>query len=231
MPGGVPGNTAALRRYSGAHARAGARTLLEDTEPSTMKGRPMATPRKVRIGEMLLGAGLISEQQLSQALEEQKRSGRRLGRVLIESGLIEETRLARLLAEQLGIELIDLRSLTIDASVAPAAERHARRYRALVLAAIPTRALRLGNRPTDLTAYDFTRALRCEIELCALAESQLLESAGPHLPERRRAGRPGAQAEGRPRPRHHDAGAARQQRPRRHNAGGPAAGRRVRGRG
>ena len=34
----------------------------------------MATPRKVRIGEMLLGAGLISEQQLSQALEEQKRS-------------------------------------------------------------------------------------------------------------------------------------------------------------
>ena len=100
----VPGNTAALRRYSGARGQVGARTLLEDTDPSTMKGRPMATPRKVRIGEMLLGAGLISEQQLSQALEEQKRSGRRLGRVLIESGLIEETRLARLLAEQLGIE-------------------------------------------------------------------------------------------------------------------------------
>ena len=173
----VPGNTAALRRYSGARGQVGARTLFEDTDPSTMKGRPMATPRKVRIGEMLLGAGLISEQQLSQALEEQKRSGRRLGRVLIESGLIEETRLARLLAEQLGIEFVDLRSLTIDASVARRLpERHARRYRALVLAAIPNGALRLGMAdPTDLTAYDeLTRALRCQIELCALAESQLL---------------------------------------------------------
>ena len=137
----------------------------------------MAKPRKIRIGEMVLGAGLISEPQLTQALEEQKRSGRRLGRVLVESGLIEETRLASLLAEQLGIDFIDLRNLTLDRSVARRLpERLARRYRSLILGANPNGSLKLGMvDPSDLQSYDeLALALGCELELCALAESQLL---------------------------------------------------------
>ncbi len=139
----------------------------------------MATPRKIRIGEMLLSAGLITEDQLTHALEEQKRSGRRLGRVLIESGLIEESKLSLLLAEQLGIEFVDLRKVNIDRKAAQRLpERLARRYRALVIGLNVAGQPRLGMAdPTDLPAYDeLARALRAEIELCALAESQLLNA-------------------------------------------------------
>ena len=46
----------------------------------------MARPEKVRLGEILLRQGLLTEDQLRQSLEDQKRTGRRLGRVFIDAG-------------------------------------------------------------------------------------------------------------------------------------------------
>ena len=44
----------------------------------------MAKPEKIRIGDLLVQDKAISQEQLREALELQKRSGRRLGRVLVE---------------------------------------------------------------------------------------------------------------------------------------------------
>ena len=44
----------------------------------------MARPEKVRLGEILVQAKLLSEDQLQFALGEQKRTGRKLGRVFVE---------------------------------------------------------------------------------------------------------------------------------------------------
>ena len=137
----------------------------------------MPLPRKIRIGEMLVNAGVVTPEQLAQALDEQKRTGRRLGRVLVEAGTVDETRLAKMLAEQLGIDYVDLRSAQIDReAVRKLPEQQARRFRALVLGRSASGGLRVGMAdPTDLQAYDdLVRVLRCEIELCALSESQLL---------------------------------------------------------
>ncbi len=137
----------------------------------------MPTPRRIRIGEMLVDAGLVTQEQLAQALADQKQSGRRLGRVLIEAGVIEETRLATMLAEQLGIAYVDLRSTPIDRElVRRLPEQQARRFRALVLGRSGAGGLRVGMAdPTDLQAYDeLSRFLKCDIELVALAESHLL---------------------------------------------------------
>ena len=129
----------------------------------------MPLPRKIRIGEMLVNAGVITPEQLAQALDEQKRTGRRLGRVLVEAGTVDETRLAKMLAEQLGIDYVDLRSAQIDReAVRKLPEQQARRFRALVLGRTANGGLRVGMAdPTDLQAYDdLVRVLRCEIELC-----------------------------------------------------------------
>ena len=66
---------------------------------------------------MLIYAQLLTEEQLMEALELQKGSGKRLGTVLIENGFITETQLIEMLRMQLGIDFIDLTKINIDPEV------------------------------------------------------------------------------------------------------------------
>lgn len=61
-----------------------------------------------RLGDLLLSVGLISETDLQQALEIQKKTKQRLGQVLIDSGIIAERQLIEALELQLGVEFVDL---------------------------------------------------------------------------------------------------------------------------
>ncbi|MBY0237109.1 MAG: hypothetical protein K2W93_19180, partial [Burkholderiaceae bacterium] len=69
-----------------------------DLNPSPANSSAAAPPKKVRLGDVLVQQQLISEQQLSQALELQRASGKKLGRLLIDAGLITEEALAHVLA-------------------------------------------------------------------------------------------------------------------------------------
>ena len=64
--------------------------------------------KKLRLGDMLISMGLLTESQLSQALAIQKEKHKRLGEVLIEEGYITEAQLINALKVQLGIDFIDL---------------------------------------------------------------------------------------------------------------------------
>ena len=70
--------------------------------------------KPLRLGEILLARQIVSEYDLSAALEEQKRSGARLGKLLIHMGLIEEGVLCSLLSEQLGIPFVDLSDVNLQ---------------------------------------------------------------------------------------------------------------------
>lgn len=59
-------------------------------------------PRWRPIGEVLVAAGAITRDELQEALQEQRRSGKRLGEVLIEAGRISWLSLAQAIAEQTG---------------------------------------------------------------------------------------------------------------------------------
>ncbi|MBA3903786.1 MAG: MSHA biogenesis protein MshE, partial [Rhodocyclaceae bacterium] len=111
----------------------------------------MARPEKVRLGELLVQQGLIKEEQLRQALEEQKRSGRKLGRVLVDNGFVTEEGISQALARQLQIPYIDLKYYNVRPELIQLLpEAQARRFRALVLEQ-RGEALRLGLvDPTDL---------------------------------------------------------------------------------
>ncbi len=73
--------------------------------------------KKIRLGEALVLSNTITEEQLEQALAEQKTSGKRLGEVLIEKGLITEEIIAQILSAQLGYPIIELQNIDIPPEV------------------------------------------------------------------------------------------------------------------
>ena len=76
---------------------------------------PGAPPRP-RLGELLVRKGFITDEQLSQALVESRRSGDVVGRVLIRHGWVFDSELARVLAEQWSIPYVNLASVGVDRS-------------------------------------------------------------------------------------------------------------------
>jgi len=72
---------------------------------------------KHKIGERLINKELISREQLSIGLEEQKKTGELLGKILIKKGFIKEEDFLKTLSEQLNIPCIKLNEVQIDPSV------------------------------------------------------------------------------------------------------------------
>ena len=62
----------------------------------------------LRLGELLLNSGVISEANLNAALKEQKASHLRLGEILIKEGYLTENHLAEALCQQLQLEFVSL---------------------------------------------------------------------------------------------------------------------------
>ncbi len=132
--------------------------------------------QKVRLGDLLLENKLITPEQLSAALAEQKRTGRKLGRVITELGMVREDVLHEALARHLRIDFIDLKLLSFDHdTVHLLPEALARRFRALVLQA-DTRGLLVGMAdPTDLLAYDeIASRLKQPLRIALVREADLL---------------------------------------------------------
>ncbi|MDD5177399.1 MAG: GspE/PulE family protein [Sterolibacterium sp.] len=136
----------------------------------------MPRPEKIRLGDLLITQGLLTDEQLQLALAEQKRSGRKLGRVFVESGYVTEESIAKALAKQLNAPFIDLKTFNPKPKLIKLLpEAQARRNRAIVLDE-DNELLIIGFAdPTDLTAYDeVTRIVRREIFLAVVMESQLM---------------------------------------------------------
>nr|WP_295083170.1 GspE/PulE family protein [uncultured Roseateles sp.] len=146
-----------------------------DLNPSPDNSGAAAPPKKVRLGDVLVQQQLISEQQLSQALELQRASGKKLGRLLIDAGLITEEALAHVLARQLRIPFVNLKTFPLKTElVRLLSETPARRFRAIVLEDRGEALLVAMADPLDLFAYDeLSRVLKRRISMAVVAESQL----------------------------------------------------------
>ncbi len=133
--------------------------------------------RKLRIGDMLIQASLITDAQLQQALAEQRSSGKKLGRVFIDMGMVAEESLLQLLAKQIGTDFVDLHNYPIRPElVLRLPENFARRYRALVLAE-SGETLHVGMAdPMDIFAQDeLARVLKRNILPIVVRESDVLQ--------------------------------------------------------
>ncbi len=72
----------------------------------------------MRLGELLIAAGTITQEELERGLALQKGSKQRLGAVLISNGIITEDQLIEALQMQLGIEFIDMTKVKITIDLA-----------------------------------------------------------------------------------------------------------------
>ncbi|MBI4915442.1 MAG: type IV-A pilus assembly ATPase PilB [Acidobacteria bacterium] len=72
----------------------------------------------LKLGELLLKAQLISQQQLTKALDEQRGTGGKIGEILQRLGYVTEDDIIECLSHQFGVPSINLRHFEIDESVA-----------------------------------------------------------------------------------------------------------------
>jgi len=77
-----------------------------------------ATKNAPRIGDLLLKEGLITQDQLNKALQEQRHNGTRVGYNLVKLGYIKETDLTRMLARQHKMPAVDLTKFQVDPRIA-----------------------------------------------------------------------------------------------------------------
>ena len=73
--------------------------------------------KRKRIGELLLEEGMISQAQLEEAVEAQKKTGKKLGEVLITLGMVKQEYITRILEVKMGIPYIRPDASTIDPEV------------------------------------------------------------------------------------------------------------------
>jgi type IV pilus assembly protein PilB len=85
-----------------------------------------------RIGDILLAAGVISQEQLEIALKKQAETHKRLGELMIELGLVTEDQFHESLASQLGIKRIKLEEMYIDSEVARSIPREVAQRHTLI---------------------------------------------------------------------------------------------------
>ena len=135
-------------------------------------------PKKIRIGDLLIEHKVISQEQLTTALADQKKTGRKLGRVLIENGYLTEDQMLDFLARQLNIPCIDLKRYHLKPEVvALIPEVQARRFRALALEDARDGLLIGMADPTDIFAYDeLARTLRKPFRFAVVREADLLKA-------------------------------------------------------
>ena len=91
--------------------------------------------RKLRLGELMIQQGLISQDQLRIALIEQEQNDIPLGRQLVRLGFVSETMVRDLVAHTIGQESIDLTTVVADAdALSMVPEDFSRRYHLLPVA-------------------------------------------------------------------------------------------------
>ncbi|KJU87435.1 type II secretory pathway, ATPase PulE/Tfp pilus assembly pathway, ATPase PilB [Candidatus Magnetobacterium bavaricum] len=67
-----------------------------------------------RLGDILVQSGLITSQQLQEALQEQKKTKKRLGIIICQKGWLREEDIAKACSNQLGVPYVDLKSCEPD---------------------------------------------------------------------------------------------------------------------
>ncbi len=116
--------------------------------------------RKKRLGDLLLGAGVITQEQLEEALKRQKEAGngQKLGMTLVDMGIMNDEIIAEALCHQMGLERVHLAGITIEDEVlALVDEKVLRKYMLLPYEFAPDNpnVLRVAfSDPLDMIAMD-----------------------------------------------------------------------------
>jgi type IV pilus assembly protein PilB len=108
-----------------------------------------------RLGDLLVAEGLITAEQLRQALSEQKGKADKLGSVLVRQGFLTEEQLIGFLSRQYGIPSITLVNIDIDAETLRLVPVHiAKKYEVIPVKRIGSTLTLAMSDPTNVFALD-----------------------------------------------------------------------------
>ncbi|MGN0636898.1 MAG: GspE/PulE family protein [Huintestinicola sp.] len=133
----------------------------------------------IPIGEVLKEYGYITDEELSQALAEQKKDGkRRLGTVLLDMGFVTEGQILDAMGKKLGCKVIDLDATKVNPKVVGKLPRQlAEKYCALVIDTAGGRLIVAVSDPLNLYAIEDIRQITgAQLEI-VLAESDQIKRA------------------------------------------------------
>ncbi len=139
----------------------------------------MADNSKIRIGDLMVTAGYITDDQLREALGIQKQSeGKRIGQVLVEMGYVTERQMLSALANRLNIQLIDIAGFQIDPNIVKLIPKQmAEQYDMMPIAQENGEVLLAVNDPLNLYAIEDIRQTIGQPVRTVLAEEQPLKDA------------------------------------------------------
>ncbi|MHB1486782.1 MAG: GspE/PulE family protein [Acidimicrobiales bacterium] len=113
-----------------------------------------------QLGSVLVAAGVISSDQLGQALDEHHSTHKPLARVLIDNGFAREADLIGALASRIGFRYVDLGDYPIDSSAVMLVPDHmARRFEAIPIGWEDGRLLVAMTDPSNVFAVDDIRSV------------------------------------------------------------------------
>jgi type IV pilus assembly protein PilB len=135
----------------------------------------MVDTLKKRLGDILIEERLLTQEQLAQALYEQRRTGQPLVVILIKAGLVSEEDIVITLSEQLGIPHLRVESYEIPIEViAEVSEGIARRYHLIPVARTGKSLTIAMSDPLNIVAIDDVRMLTGrEIETVVSLDSEI----------------------------------------------------------
>ncbi len=143
----------------------------------------MITDKAVRLGDQLVRDGLISEEQLAEALTRQQQSGGRIGSALVDVGAISSATMIQALSRKLGVKGCVLRHGLIDPKAAHLVPKEeAERLKALPLFRVRDELTVALVEPQSLPILDRLRKLTgCTIRPVLVAEENLTEYQKKYL--------------------------------------------------
>lgn len=147
--------------------------LPREPEPDQLT---WAELKRLRLGAVLVTAGVLTDSELTAALDAQRcaiGSRRRLGQVLVDLGLATERQIAQALGEQLRLEVIDLNKVPLTPEAVRLLPRGvAQRLNLLVLSREGSRLSVAVSDPTDVVALDDVRLYTGATELTVLVATE-----------------------------------------------------------
>lgn len=139
--------------------------------------------QRLKIGDLLLNAGVINEQQLQKALDyskeqRQKGNAKRLGDCLRELGFVTDRQVAEALASQLNLQLVDLQGFTLSKQMQELIPGSTlRKHSVLPLGYDPKdpQAVFLAmSDPLDIVAIDDVEIItNCRVEQCVATQTEI----------------------------------------------------------
>ena len=141
--------------------------------------------KKIRIGDLLVEAGAITEEELQEALAYQKENGGRIGNVIMELGFISQELLITVLTTQMGIDYIELKACKLDEDLLKQVpENLVNKYKAIPIGYDENNPniLRVAMvDPMDLNAIDdIGIATNTQVEPLLAMEDDVMEAIGKY---------------------------------------------------